>query len=235
MSDSNSSFRSNPLVPLILFLMLIILLTVIVSNLKPKTNETVFSMLDPIPELEQFSLDSGDSASGLSAYLTNEDQVIRKAARNFRIGKIDEAESDFRTILIFDPNNLAALSYLGTIFYMQGKYKDAEFMFRKKTECYPSQSIGFLNLGMTLFQLGDIDGAIQEIKRAVCLNSADTDSIILLARLYAYSGDRSNAAACLKRAKQSGVDLTEILKEKIFRNLYQESSSFSEILERDLP
>ena len=133
MTGSSETQHSNPLLPLILLLMLVILLTVIISNLKPDTGNHFLNGLEPIPEQAQTASSSDEGHTPVFFKNFNEDQVIRNAARNWRIGKISEAESDFRTILVFDPENLAALSYLGTIFYFQNKLKEAEFMFRKKT------------------------------------------------------------------------------------------------------
>lgn len=228
MSAPQENSISKPLLPLILLLMLVILLTVIASNLRRDTPKDVISGLDPIPEIVPFTR-SYDWAKTDSEKKSpaQEELVVRDAIIKWRMGKTEEAENDFRTILVFDPKNLSALSCLGTLFYTQKKYREAELMFRKKTEAYPSNYIGFRNLSLALFHQDKVKDAIKEMKRASALNPDDLETLMLLARMYAYSGDNMNAAACLKRARDGGTDLTGILQEKVFLPLKLDENACS--------
>ena len=231
--DPDIEKHSNPLLPLIVLLMLVILLTLIISNLKPESDKYSIAGFEAKPEPVQFSLDTQVQKISPAAPSSDRDHVIRNAVTNWKAGKIEEAESDFRTILVFDPDNYTALSYLGTIFYDQGKYKEAELLFRKSTERFPDQAFGFRNLGLTLFRLDRVEEAVFEMKRAAALAPMDMENVILLARLYAYIGDQNNAAVCLKRAHQNGVDLTPFLREKVFQSLVKIHPGFPDVQIRE--
>ena len=122
MEESPKEKLSKPLLPLILLLMLVILLTVIISNIRPGTGINPIASVLPIPELSPSSVHHANDPETMLDTFPEEEQLIRIAIKKWRMGMTVEAESDFRTILIFDPENFSALSYLGTIFYFQGKY-----------------------------------------------------------------------------------------------------------------
>ena len=233
MASSQENSLSKPLLPLILLLMLVILLTVIVSNLKPDQSKDLISGMEPIPEVLPFT-------RSYDWVVTNTDQespskeetVIRNAITKWRTGKVEEAEDDFRTILVFDPKNLCALSCLGTIFYTRGKFREAEWLFRRKTEAYPSNFIGFRNLALALFRQDKLKDAVKEMKRASALNPDDMETLLLLARLYAYSGDNMNAAVCLKRAKDNNADIAEILQETVFHSVKMDRDAWNYLEDR---
>ena len=216
--------QSNPLLPLIVLLMLIILLTVIASNLTPATRQDPFSGISLIPEIPETSVElRWNGEVQMLPEVPSDDQIIRTAIMNWKTGKVDEAESDFRTILVFDPEHPAALSFLGIILYYRGKFQDAEFLFRKKNKIMPYSPSGYKNLAIVLFRQKRIQDSIVEMKRATALAPDDTENLLILARLYAYAGDPHNAAICLKRSQECGADLTEILKEPLFLSLKNES------------
>ena len=225
---------SKTLLPLILLLMLVILLTVIVSNLKPDPPKEMIAGMEPVPELLPFTGSYGRTKENPEQDVpSREETVVRNAIIKWRTGKIEEAENDFRTILVFDPKNLSALSCLGTIFFSQRKYREAELLFRRKTEAYPSNFIGFRNLALALFRQDKVKDAVKEMKRASALNPDDMETLLLLARLYAYSGDNMNAAVCLKRAKDNNADLSDILQENIFLSLKMDKEAWSCLEDRE--
>ena len=218
---------SKTLLPLILLLMLVILLTLIASNLRPEGKKNSILKDSPVPETGLIS--QSEKLINPQNFQTDqprEEQMLREAIQKWKSGGIDQAESDFRTILIFDPDNLTALSCLATIFYHQGKFQEAELLFRKKTEAYPGSPYGHRNLALTLFRLDRLNDAVIEMKRASALDPSDMETLLNLARLYAYTGDDMNAAVCLKRAKENGVDLSEVIQENVFHTLKAAFSAY---------
>ena len=115
---------SKPLLPLILLLMLVILITVIISNLRRDIQQPLTDM-QPIPGTPALSTSITTTDSPVVEIFSKEEQIISTAIKKYRLGEIREAENDFRTILVFDPNHQAALTYLGTIFFSQKKYKSS--------------------------------------------------------------------------------------------------------------
>lgn len=215
---------SKQLIPLILLLMLVILLTVIASNLKPSEAKQKTNIgMEPLPETPPSAVNRRLTKSAqLSDILSTEEQFIFTAIKKYRLGEIDDAENDFRTILVFDPDNQAALSYLGTILFARKDYLQAELLFRRKTNAYPGNPIAHRNLSLTLFHLGKIKEAIEAMKKATDLSPDNTELYIALAKMYAFSGDVRNAERCLQKAQIKGADISPVLKEDIFRPINRE-------------
>ena len=211
---------SKPLLPLIMLLMLVILLTVIISNIKLATKQIPFSDRPPIPETTSLTEQNRQlGVSEVTEILSKEEQIILTAIKKYRLGEIEEAENDFRTILVFDPDNQAALSYLGTIFFTQKKYKEAEMLFRKETKVYPGNPAAFRNLALALHYQGKIKDAIVAMKTATDMSPDHPDYLVTLARFYAYTGELEYAERYLLRAENNGVDLESVLQEDLFRPL----------------
>ena len=123
MDNQEKEKLSKPLLPLILLLMLVILLTVIAFNLRREAKPLPLENLEPIPVTQTVSISKTDTANTDSAKIfQQEEEMIRSAVRKFKTGAYNEAENDFRTILVFDPDNQTALSCLGTVFFLQKKY-----------------------------------------------------------------------------------------------------------------
>ena len=211
---------SKPLLPLILLLMLVILITVIISNLRRDIQQPLTDM-QPIPGTPALSTSITTTDSPVVEIFSKEEQIISTAIKKYRLGEIREAENDFRTILVFDPNHQAALTYLGTIFFSQKKYKEAELLFRRETEHYSGNPVAFRNLSLTLLQQGKFNEALTALKQAAELSPDNRELQIALAKLYAYTGDVENTDKHLSRAKNLGADLAEIMNEEYFRPLYQ--------------
>ena len=209
---------SKPLLPLILLLMLVILITVIISNLRREPHRPL-SDLEPIPETPALSVRTGITENSGADFFSKEEQIILTAIKKYRLGKIMEAENDFRTILVFDPNHQAALSYLGTIFFSQKKYREAEMLFRRETEVYPGNPVAYRNLALTLLHQGKFNEALEMMKKSVDISPANKENLIMLAKLYAYTGDVENTDIYLMQAKENGADLARLLDEEVFRPL----------------
>lgn len=217
MENQQKEKLSKPLLPLILLLMLVILLTVIASNLRPPQKQIPLNQATPIPATPPATINKQpEIKSEDPAQTPLREDTVREAIKKYRLGKIEEAESDFRTILVFDPDNQAALSYLGTIFFSQKKYKEAEMLFLRETKVYPGDPLGFWNLALTQTKLGKFKEAIETMVYLCGISPANKKFLIETARLYAYVGDRENTEKYLQLAKKQGADLSHILEDKSF-------------------
>ena len=211
---------SKPLLPLILLLMLVILITVIISNLRPEPQKPL-SDQTPIPETPSLSVNANVSDTVITEIFSKEEQIILTAIKKYRLGEIHEAENDFRTILVFDPNHQAALSYLGTIFFLQKKYKDAEMLFRRETEIYTGNPVAYRNLALSLLHQGKINEALESMEKSAQLSPGNVETLLSLARLYAYTGNVENTDKYLLQAEEKGADLSTHLNEEVFRPIKQ--------------
>ena len=218
MANQQKEKLSKPLLPLILLLMLVILLTVIAFNLRRETSQMPLKNLEPIPVTQTLSAKKTDAASSENARLfQQEEELIRTAVRKFKSGAIEDAENDFRTILVFDPDNQAALSCLGAIFFAQKKYPEAAMLFERETKAYPGNPIAFRNLALALLQMGKIKEALEAMEFACGISPTNKVFLIETARIYAYTGDQKNTEKYLQLAKDQGADLSVILQDDLFR------------------
>lgn len=207
---------SKPLLPLILLLMLVILLTVIASNLPPQQKQSPLNQETPVPATPPPTIEKTEIKSTNSVQYSQQNEAVGEAIKKYHFGKITDAENDFRTILVFDPDNQVALSYLGTIFFSQKKYKEAEMLFLKETKVYPGNPLGFWNLALTRIKLGKFNEAIETMVHLCGISPTNKEFLIETARLYAYVGDRVNTEKYLQMAKKQGADLSHILENKSF-------------------
>lgn len=209
---------SKPLLPLILLLMLVILITVIISNLRREPHRPLTN-LEPLPETPSLQVQTGITDNAITEIISKEELIVLTAVKKYRLGELAEAENDFRTILVFDPNHQAALSYLGTIFYSQKKYRDAEMLFRRETEVYSGNPIAYRNLALALLHQGKFKDALDAMKKSAELSPENKEVLLALAKLYAYTGDVENTDKYLMQAREKGADISLILDEEVFRPL----------------
>jgi len=116
--------------------------------------------------------------------------------------RIDEAEDKVRTILVFDPNNLQALTIMGRIFYSDKRYMEAETVFRRQAKLSPGDPTVLNNLGSTLVRLNKVNEAINYLHQAWGKSPDSPEIIINLAGAYAVAGDRVQTMQMLRRAEK---------------------------------
>ena len=217
MENQEKEKLSKPLLPLILLLMLVILLTVIAFNLRRETKPLPLENLEPIPVTQTVFANRTDTNTDSTKAFKQTEEMIRAAVRKFKAGAYDEAENDFRTILVFEPDNQTALSCLGTIFFSQKKYPEAAMLFERETKAFPGNPTGFRNLALALLQMGKIKESLESMEYACGISPINKTLLIETARIYAYAGDRKNTEKYLQLAKDQGADLSAILQEDLFR------------------
>lgn len=85
--------------------------------------------------------------------------MLAKAEAHFAAGRYDEAEIEYKNVLQVEPQNPAALTGLGVIFFDQSRVLLARELLQKASELSPQ------NLDLRL-KLGQLDVAVQDFKSA---------------------------------------------------------------------
>lgn len=228
-----SSF-SNPLAPFILIFALIILTTLIVSNIKNSleteaAKETEFAashslLLDPQPAGMPVEPEPADLSKPDVQYLT------AAALADWSKGNFDAAEDKFRTILVFNPNNPVALSHLGALLHHRGDYKNSELMFRRQTLFFPSDPNAYMNLGTVLAKQNKFNEAIRVSKRSLELDPSNAATALSLAKIHSLANNKSTAMDYFKRAANiMGPGIVEASWDPAFDNI-RKTPEFKKII-----
>jgi tetratricopeptide (TPR) repeat protein len=94
-----------------------------------------------------------------------------------------EAIESYRRVLELNPKHAPACINLGTIYYNQQNYRDAEAYYRRAVAIDPRYALGFFDLGNVLDETGRLDEAVQAYRTAIDIaaNYADAHYNIALA------------------------------------------------------
>jgi len=84
-------------------------------------------------------------------------------------GRLDQARKLYLRELKFDPDNVDALHYLGTLLYQQGDPSQAMDLIKKALAINPAIAEAYSNLGAVLAALGKTDEAVTAHRRAIGL------------------------------------------------------------------
>jgi TolB-like protein/Flp pilus assembly protein TadD len=117
------------------------------------------------------------------------------------LGRFDEAIAEGKRGLELDPLSLPINGALGRIYYFARRYDEAIEQLRKTSEMDPGFYYAHWNLGSTLAAKGAIGEAIGEYQKARALND-DPLVLALLARAYAFSGNKMEAEKILDQLKE---------------------------------
>jgi tetratricopeptide (TPR) repeat protein len=94
-----------------------------------------------------------------------------------------EALDAYRRVLELDPRHAATCINMGTIFYNQQNYRDAERYYRLAVEIDPRYALGYFDLGNVLDETGRLEEAVEAYRFAIKIsaNYADAHYNIALA------------------------------------------------------
>jgi tetratricopeptide (TPR) repeat protein len=187
---------NKSLAPLIISFAVIILLTFIIINTKPResaielqTNGTAPTMsLSPVSKT-QFKHKAPLTRRQRESYIPDSEKFLENAKVFLSDGKENEAEDTLRTLLIFEPDNPRALSLLAGIFYYSQRYSDAEIIFRRQVKLNPGNDAVYNHLGSALARQGKMKEAIRMTMKAVEINPKSSDAQINLSSICASNGD----------------------------------------------
>ena len=106
---------------------------------------------------------------------------------------IEQAVEAYRKVLELNPSAAGALVNLGTIFYRQRRFADAETYYRQAIEVDPTYPLAQFNLGNLYDEQGRLSEALDHYKRALALNPQYADAHFNLALLCERTGDTLRA------------------------------------------
>ena len=130
------------------------------------------------------------------------------------------AENILRTILVFEPDNIKALSLLGGLLYYSGRYEEAEFIFRRQTQVQPSLYMAFRRLSSSQAKQGKLDVALDSGTLALTINPDSPEVNINLAGLYSLTGNKELAIQHFKKAYEKfGTTILVLASDTSFDNI----------------
>src|SRR6185437_10214963 len=108
-------------------------------------------------------------------------------------GAIRQVIDLYNRAIELQPTHAPALINLGTIYYNQRQYLQAEAVYRRATEADPNYALAFFDLGNSLDELQRLDEAIEAYRRAICLVPKYADAHYNLALAYERTGEHRKA------------------------------------------
>jgi tetratricopeptide (TPR) repeat protein len=105
----------------------------------------------------------------------------------------EEAVAAYRKVLDLNPSAAGALVNLGTIYYRQRKFPEAEEYYRKAIDADPSYPLAEFNLGNLYDEEGRMTDALEHYRRALSLNPNYADAHFNLALVCERTGDNLKA------------------------------------------
>jgi tetratricopeptide (TPR) repeat protein len=106
---------------------------------------------------------------------------------------IEDAVEAYRKVLELNPSAAGALVNLGTIYYRQRKFGEAEKFYHQAIEADAAYPLAQFNLGNLYDELGRTSDALEHYRRALELNPHYADAHFNLALLCERSGDALKA------------------------------------------
>ena len=128
------------------------------------------------------------------------DQALQLALNKQRAGRLQEAESICRQILLVQPEHGVALNVLGQILSQAGRKDEAISVYRKAVASNPEYVEANGNLGSALAEMGDIDQAIASFQRALALKPDFAGVSFNLGNAWMEKGEIDKAIACFADA-----------------------------------
>jgi protein O-GlcNAc transferase len=122
------------------------------------------------------------------------------AVGHHQAGRLAEAESAYRQILLHQPDNTAALEYLGALMGQQGRFSTAEQMLRRVVAINPKVVGAHFTLGCALRDQGKIVEAVESFAAAVRQDPKFFDGFFNLGLALSDLGKAADAAAAYSKA-----------------------------------
>ena len=216
------------LAPLIAFFAAVILLTVVIihsGNETEKLQQQREHEMAPSMQLNSFETDKAIFTAKQPETIA-EDALINSASSLKKVKKLlaeekqSEAEDLLKTLLVFEPENMNALSLLGGILYYSQRYKEAESVFRRQILIDPDNHYAFNHLGSALARQQKFPEAIETTGKALEIAPDSADSHINIAGMYAIIDDKQAAMVHFRRAYELiGSSILPLSYDQSFNNI----------------
>ena len=206
---------NRSLTPLIVSFAVIILLTIIMLHTRPHRSPEDEEMpvidlapamrLSPFPGRRMPTMSAPRSTSPVSPGLRqgsdpSVDDLLDSSRRMLAEGKEAEAEDRLRTLLVFSPDHVPALSLLGGILYYSRRYEEAEAVYRRQLRMDPGSAALHNNLASVLARQERYIEAIASAEKALEIDPVSAPACINLASIYTALGEPEQAMPHFRRA-----------------------------------
>jgi protein O-GlcNAc transferase len=127
------------------------------------------------------------------------------AIRHYQRGDLQTSECIFKEILLLQPDNINALSYLGLISFQCFNYDNAIEYIQKVIEIEPDDPMSFFAyniLGDSFLKKGKTDNAVINYKKALEINPGSAEVYYSLGNIFRNNQDFNNAIACYKKVSE---------------------------------
>ena len=122
-----------------------------------------------------------------------QEMFVRAVQLEENVSTLNEAIATYEAILELKPEHAPACINLGTIFYNQREFAQAERMYRRATEVDPDYALAFFDLGNVLDEMQRLTDAIEAYQRAIKLVPQYADAHYNLALAYERQNERRRA------------------------------------------
>lgn len=119
-------------------------------------------------------------------------RALDEAAKGFsasgdeklRAGLLEEAEEDFKSLLLIDPEFYTGHLKLGMVYHAARRDKEAAEIFERLTRRHPKRWEAYRHLGETLYALGRYTESAEQLRQAVALKPDSPDAHYHLGKTY---------------------------------------------------
>ncbi|MBP6691986.1 MAG: tetratricopeptide repeat protein [Xanthomonadales bacterium] len=126
-------------------------------------------------------------------------------------GKLAEAESRYRELLTFNPDDPETLHLLGVLRRQQGDLREAQQLLRRAIELSPDRPNYYLSLAGMELHARQLEAARADFETALRLNPNLTGAYSALGQIALLQGDGARAEENFKRALASGDERSDVL------------------------
>ena len=117
-------------------------------------------------------------------------------------GKLEAAEEKVKTVLVFQPENIEALSLLGKIYYLEHEYIKAEMIFTRQVKLNKKSASAYNNLGQVLLKQKKYSRAALQFQVAQGLDPESGLIALNLAGAYSQQGKKKESLASFEKASK---------------------------------
>ena len=140
-------------------------------------------------------------------------QAAARAQNLSRAGEYSKALVELEAAIRRDPEFVPAQNALGIEYRRCGRLEEAIAAFSSVTQLAPEEWASHFNLGVALFQIGDLPGALQSERRALQLYPAQPDANLFLGYLLILRNEtQKEAVPYLEYAARSRPEARSILR-----------------------
>ena len=159
---------------------------------------------------------------------------LHQAFELLKNNDLNQAENMLQMLIVQYPKESEPRLLLGSTYYRQGRYMQAEQTFQQLLLYHPESAAGYNNLCETLIKLQRFDEAQRAILAAVKLAPDNTSILLTAANLHALRREDAAAINFLQRALSQGEkvenilryrELMQLLERPEFQKYYQQMSN----------